>query len=198
MKKLILLAVFVLAGISANAQLVTTTSRKITFEKTPSNTIWLIRAGLTFANFGNNDALTGFNVGVEFQEPINNGFYWGAGAGLKTKGFKSDSYYGSNKLNITALEIPVNLGYKFDLAQDVQLDIHTGAFANVDLFGKWNGVSLSDLNDYSRFDTGLALGAGIWYQRFNINLNFQWGLIEQFKYSSEKESNIILSLGYAF
>jgi NO-binding membrane sensor protein with MHYT domain len=198
MKKVSLIAILALASALAQAQLVTTTSRKISYEKTPSKTIWLARAGLTFANFGSIGSITGFNAGVEFQKTLPKNFYWGAGLGLKTKGFKEEYLYGSGKLNVTALEIPLNIGYKFDLGQDAQLDLHAGAFVNFDLFGKMGDVSLSDLDDYSRFDAGLALGAGIWYQRFNVNLNFQWGLVEQFKYLSDKENNIMLSLGYAF
>ena len=211
MKKILFLAAFALVGMSANAQLVTTTSRSIKVEKTPSNTIWLIRGGLTFAGLSGSDASdtdsrTGFNIGIEFQKPIHQGLYWGSGLGLKTKGYKwSNSGY-KDEMNLTALEIPLNIGYKFDIIEDVKLDLHAGAFANFDLFGSKeydspygsSDVSLSDFEDYSRFDGGLSLGFGVWYQRFNINLNFQWGLFEQMDDFNAKESNVMLSLGYAF
>lgn len=226
MKKILFLAAFALVGMSANAQLVTTTSRSIKVEKTPSNTIWLIRGGLTFAGVSGSDltgskSRTGFNVGVEFQKPISDGFYWGAGLGLKSKGCKSND--DDSKVSLTALEIPINVGYKVDLAQDFKLDIHAGGFANLDLFGnaeytdytynpysgsyggysiKTYDISLGDFDDafggYSRFGGGLAAGVGLWYQQFNINLNFQWGLFEQFDKLNVKESNVMLSLGYAF
>lgn len=202
MKKATLIVILALASIGAQAQLVTTTSRSIKVENTPSNMIWLVRAGLTFASYNEDEvkSRTGFNVGVEFQKPFNRGFYWGAGLGLKSKGYKEKLF--DSTLTLTALEIPLNIGYKFDLSSDVKLDLHAGAFANVDLFGKlkssYGEVSIGDFEKYSRLGGGLSAGAGIWYQQFNFNLTIQWGLLEQWDLSSAKESNILLSLGYAF
>ncbi len=241
MKKILFLIALLVGSISANAQLVTSTSRKVTTQKTPSNLLWIARAGVNFASMSGDFAWTGnglkskvgYFAGIEFQSPITaDGLYWGAGLALKSKGAKyNEKYYEEKidmKFNANALEIPVNIGYKFDLGNDFKIAPHAGLFVNYDLWGKmtekysYSGetekeeYNLSEIEDYddgvhyNRFSAGVAFGVGAWYRNFNIDLNFQFGFTNVFKFDSDyyydygdkggknKEQYITLTLGYAF
>lgn len=220
MKKILFTVILSFMCVTMNAQLVTSTTRKINRINTPSNILWIARGGLNFAGYSGDDAdgldkITGYYVGMEFQKPITSvdGLYWGAGLGLKTKGYKfeekddGDKY--TEKMNLNALEIPVNIGYNYAFNSDVKAGIHAGVFANYDLWGKCKvedsyfydynyEVKLKDFEDYSNFGLGLSFGVGVWYRQFNIDATFQFGLLEQFDEVKAKESNILLTVGYAF
>ena len=186
---------------------------------------WVVRAGVDVATVTGKmpsttnkmDSRIGFYVGGELQQPIlTDGMYVGAGLGLKTKGFKYDKDGTKRDENLTALEIPVNLGYNIRLAEDFKFNVHGGLFIDYALFGKtstgMDDVKLADYTDntkglydkYNKFGWGLAVGGGIWYKQFNLDVNFQFGLNKPAKEKitaktlDNKYNQVIVTLGYAF
>jgi len=204
MKKFMFLIVAAFVCSTMNAQLVTSTS----FKKGKAATTWYVKAGATLANMSSEgesaDALFGYNVGLAFDRTIGSGgMFWGSGLQLATKGFKF-GYDGEEvKLNVHKLELPLNLGYKLGVSDDLAIDARVGGFVNFDLFGKMTeeydgdeeSVNIGDIDDYERLSAGLQFGVGVWYQNLNFNITYQAGLLEA---NDMKEKNWMISVGYAF
>lgn len=195
-------AIFVCSTISA--QVVTSTS----FKKAKANTLWYVKAGMNIANMSGDgesaDAIMGYNVGIAFDRSIGtSGMFWGMGLQLATKGWKYSEEDYETKLNAHKLEIPLNLGYKYQVNDDLAIDARVGGFANFDVFGKLKykedgeeeSVNIGDLDEYDRFSAGIQFGVGVWYQKLNLNITYQNGLV---KANEMKERNWMISLGYAF
>lgn len=195
-------AIFVCSTISA--QVVTSTS----FKKAKANTLWYVKAGMNIANMSGDgesaDAIMGYNVGIAFDRSIGtSGMFWGMGLQLATKGWKYGEEDYEEKLNAHKLEIPLNLGYKYQVNDDLAIDARVGGFANFDVFGKLKykedgeeeSVNIGDLDEYDRFSAGIQFGVGVWYQKLNLNITYQNGLV---KANEMKERNWMISLGYAF
>lgn len=204
MKKFLLLVMAAFICSVMNAQLVTSTS----FKKGKAATTWYVKAGATLANMSGDgesaDALFGYNVGIAFDRTIGSGgMFWGSGLQLATKGFKYGYDDEEIKLNTNKLEIPLNLGYKFGVSDDLAIDARVGGFVNFDLFGKLTETyegdeyseNIGDLEDYDRLSAGMQFGVGVWYQKLNFNITYQAGLL---KANEMKEKNWMISVGYAF
>ena len=95
----------------------------------------------------------------------------------------------------------------------MKVDIHLGAFVSVDYTGKvkfeYEGekedISMGDWDDpngldmdWQRFDAGLNAGFGVWYNRFNLDFNFQRGFVEAIKNYKFYTNNFSIRLGVAF
>lgn len=204
MKKFLFFVVAALACTTLSAQVVTSTS----FRKAKGTTLWYVKAGATFANMSaegeSGDAIFGYHVGIAFDRYIGeSGAFWSSGLQLGTKGYKVGDSDEEFKLNANKLEIPLTLGYKYRVNDDVTVDARVGGFVNYDIFGKYKvkydgeeeSVNLGDLEEYDRFSAGLQFGIGVWYQKVNLNIGYQFGLVKQ---NDLKEKNLMISLGYAF
>lgn len=191
-----------------------------------SDVTYVARAGVDVATVTGKDPVLnnkfdsriGFYVGGEIQKPIiTDGMYVGAGLGLKTKGYKYDKSGNKQDENLTALEIPVNLGYNIRLAEDFKFNVHGGLFIDYALFGKTTRTGLDDVklgdytdntnglyDEYSKFGWGLAVGGGIWYKQFNLDVNFQFGMNKPAEMPAprgkldNKYNQVAVTLGYAF
>ena len=206
MKKFLFFALAAFVSATVDAQVVTSTS----FKKAKSGTVWYVKAGANIANVSVDgggdgpDAIFGYNVGIAFDRPIgSSGVFWNSGLQLATKGWKY-SYDGEEiKLNANKLEIPLTFGYKYNVNDDIAVDARIGGFANYDVFGKYKekydgeeeSCNLGDLDGYDRFSAGIQFGIGVWYQKLNLNITYQNGLVKQ---NDCKEKNWMISLGYAF
>lgn len=225
MKKLLLVAVLAVLGLSANAQL----NLNRTFAEKKSNTTWILRAGVNFAglseslcdnhkssDYGNK---TGYDVAISFQKPLSDfGMFWGMELGLGTRGYsyEDDSEHSSYESSLLAHNVrfsPFTFGYAYSINDNMKVDAHLGGWISYDFAGteKWedtyNGKtdegdrSISDMDDYTEIDAGMTLGVGFWYNRFNIDLSWQKGFINQADNNcdcSTTTSNIMLRVGVAF
>lgn len=206
MKKFLFFALAAFVSATVGAQVVTSTS----FKKAKSGTVWYIKAGANIANVSVDgegdgpDAVFGYNVGIAFDRPIgSSGVFWNSGLQLATKGWKYSYEDEEEKLNANKLEIPLTFGYKYSVNDNIAIDARIGGFANYDVFGKYKmkyegeeeSCNLGDLDDYDRFSAGIQFGIGVWYQKLNLNITYQNGLVKQ---NDCKEKNWMISLGYAF
>ena len=139
---------------------------------------------------------------------MKNNLYWGAGIGLQTKGAKAKGSTSDDKvtLNITTFEIPINFGYMVNLTKGVDLDLHAGAFADVDMFGKYkvkyggmtDSTSMGDWDDFSRLNLGVQAGLGLWFNTLGVNFGYSYGFLQQWEDVEWYPSNFSLSLMYKF
>lgn len=103
---------------------------------------------------------------------------------------------------------PFTIGYKFPVADGIKIDPHFGVYASYDFATSMkfdDGEESYDVKDYmdfdNKYDVGIQIGAGIWYQRFNLDLMYVRGFINAFdSYGMEggKTSNFEIRLGVAF
>lgn len=212
MKKILSFIVAFVLCAGAQAQIVSSRSVGIKTEKArPSETIWFLRAGLNVMNFAGDGAdgcnsNIGYNATIGYQKPLGSaGGYWGMEAGLGSRGFKVDDVK-SIAHNIQFS--PFTFGWKFEVADNLKIDAHVGAFASYDYTSKMkeNGESISwgeyaDFLevDYNHFDAGMNLGVGVWYDRFNLDFTYQRGFIDAFSdFDGINTSNFMIRLGVAF
>lgn len=200
-----------LACMGVQAQIVSSSSRSITTERArPSETLWYLRGGLNMAGFAGDgaeglDRKAAYNFAIGFQKPIASmGAYWGMDFGLGSRGYKVDEI----KMMTNNLQIsPFTFGWKYEIVDNLYIDGHLGAFLSFDYIGKLKyddiSISMGDWEDeldmdWNRFDAGMGIGFGIWYDRINLDFTFQRGFIEVAEDADSYTSNLLLRLGIAF
>ena len=209
MKKFLALALVVLMGASANAQLVQSRS----FHKEGARVNWFVRGGVSlnttngkyvkdFKKINEDNGFKGsvgfkpgFDVSAGFQRFFGkkNG-YWGAELGVGTRGFtqksKSESVTYKENLNAFTVKLPIFLGYSYPINEDFRIDGHVGPFVSFDFAGKFTDsdgetTSISELedeydNEYQRLDVGAAAGLGVWYDHVLLDVTYQRGFFKWF------------------
>lgn len=225
MKKLLSLAAALLLCVGLQAQIVSSRSVSIkSTAKQPSEMQWFLRGGLNIMNFSGDGAegansKLGYNFVYGFQKPLSSvGTYWGMDFGVGSRGFKVDLGDDDN-INLITHNIqvsPFTFGYKYAITDAFSIDAHIGAYLSFDYMGKiknqWkeynNGnyedreasISMGDWDEFSdddwkRFDAGMNIGVGIWYNRFNLDFTYQHGFLKTWEANT---SNVLIRLGVAF
>lgn len=127
-------------------------------------------------------------------------------------GSYTDTWNIDDTYNINTLEIPLSFGYKWRITDDWAVDFRVGGFFNYDIsgnmkekiYGWYDGkeysydeteTKIGDL-DCDKYSAGALAGIGVWYKKFNINLTYELGLMEQFE-GGGKEKNLLFTVGYA-
>lgn len=212
MKKILSLVVAIVLCLGAQAQIVSSRSVAVTTEKArPSETMWFLRAGVNMMNFKGDgadgcDSNVGYNATIGFQKPLGaSGAYWGMEGALGSRGFKVDDLKSiAHNIQIS----PFTFGWNFGVADNIKIDAHAGVFVSYDYTSKMKeegeSISWGDYADYmevdyNHFDAGLNIGAGVWYDRFNLDFTYQRGFIDAFSdFDGIKSSNFMIRLGVAF
>lgn len=163
-------------------------------------------AGMNIANVdasGFNSRI-GFHVGVRgtyaFQSK-DNGLYANAAAMLSLLGTKHDGLFSEGTYNAYCLVLPVHIGYKRSIANDIAIFGEFGPYFCVGLFGSDpDGEDLfGDSGDFNRFDVGLGLRFGFEFsKKYNVSLGYDFGLVDVWDVCSAKTRNATISLGYKF
>lgn len=199
--KTILFAVALLIGVNAYAQ-----DGKAEFG---------VKAGLNMSNFNGDVEDTkvkiGFNVGVTLDYALTDARDWYLMTGLEytTKGAKGKKV-GDIKPSVNAayLQLPVHVGYKFDVTEATRLSFHAGPYLAYGVNGKRKfkegsaelSLDTFDDNAYKRFDFGLGLGAGAEFGKIGVGLGYDFGLlnIADAKDVTIRNGNAYLTVGYKF
>lgn len=184
-----------------------------------AQTDFILRGGFATNQFvgdtyENSKMNPGYNVGLEFNNYIKNGLYWNSGLLFGSRGYKfsekSEGTEFTNKLRAHNIQIPLTVGYKYDMGGGIALDGRIGGFFSADIAGKMTsegkilGISsstetkIADFKDYQRCDGGLLIGVGLWYQNFNLDLAYQRGFANIGDDMEGGASNFLIRLGYAF
>jgi hypothetical protein len=195
--------------------------------KAQDKTTFGVRAGVNFQNITGKDESghdydykmkTGFNVGVNAEIPLAPDFYVQPGVLFSTKGAKMDATGGDIKVNLSYIEVPINLLYKPTLGSG-KLLLGFGPYIGIAVGGKVkqgsNDVSFQFKNDVSatetkptlkRMDFGGNLLAGYELSsKISLQLNAQLGMSNlepkvNGKKSDAKTKNtgFGISVGYRF
>ena len=167
----------------------------------------ILRGGFAANNFkGDNtrgiDMLPGYNFSLDFNKNFYKGAYWNTGVMFGTRGF--DVNHSDAKFRAHNFNIPLTVGYKYNLTDNLAVDGRFGAFFGVDMAGKYDfgdddgDVKIGDIEDYKRCDGGLIIGMGVWYKRINIDYTFKRGFGEVWEDGPAGAVNHMIRLGYAF
>ncbi len=226
MKKLLLIAIVALVGVSASAQV----KFNRTFASKKSNTTWYLRAGMNTSSSGldlseyngnNYEYNVSSKVGYEVAFGFNKGFgksnvYWGMELGVSSRGFSiteeedGDVYGDYSYMGHNVKFVPFMIGYKHPITEDFKIDGHLGAFTSFDFATSDNyeqGPDDYDISDESPFDAGIQIGIGAWYKRINLDFTYQIGFVPShsvYYHGSgddsldAKHSAFLIRLGVAF
>jgi len=155
-------------------------------------------------NVMSHEARYGFNVGVfgELELPkLAPGLYTTAGLSFKQKGFIN---WGGGRGMLNYLELPIHLGYKFNLGKHTKLLFEVGPYLAYGLGGK-SAVGRKMFSDYyfKRFDVGMDAVIGLEFNKhLQLKLSYQHGLrqLQHDKYGDLDYYNrgFNLSVGYKF
>jgi len=152
---------------------------------------WGIRAGLGYTTSYSSNAYgdvntkgkASFEIGPTAYISFNEKAYLNTGLNLSYKRFgdENDTYESDGSINYLSLELPVNVGMRFNLGRTA-LYAQAGPFVGVKLhekvnfnesIGGVNGISTDYLN---RFNYGIGAAVGINVVKFKIELGYQMGL----------------------
>lgn len=217
MKKIMSVVAALLLCVGANAQIVSSSSRSLKVERTPFTSLKYLRVGVNFMNITGSDVEVDGNIGYDvafgFQKPLAgvDGLYWGMELGLGSRGWseewdEEDAKYILHNVRFS----PFTFGYKYALTDAVKLDAHFGAFASFDYTGKckYDGesIKLGDWDDeyeglgidWNRFDAGMQVGVGVWYNRFNLDFTYHRGFVKAVEDVKAYTNNFMIRLGVAF
>lgn len=163
------------------------------------------------------DSRIGFKAGfrMELDAPfIYEGFYFDMEALLSSRGAKIqqiiENNYISNTLRPYYLEIPIHIGYRYDIGNDFGLFASFGPYFGIGLFGTnkyFDGTTSSKPNTFSkggvkRFDFGLGLRGGVqFFDHYRIYLGYDWGLLDiarDFENGTANNRNFYFGMSYMF
>ena len=216
MKKLFSLACAVLLAISAQAQLVTSRSRSMIDTPKEDRTMWIMRIGVGTNNFVGDDyedldSKVGYFFGFEFNREMGrHGAYWGMDFALASRGWKIsekgfDQKFAAHNIHWS----PFIFGWKINIPDTkFSIDPHIGVYAACDYAGKMTSevdgyadqeVKSGDVDDYNRFDVGMKIGVGVWYnKKYNLDFTYQRGFLGTDAEADGGPSNFMVRLGLGF
>lgn len=176
-----------------------------------------IKGGLNISNYTGNyywdkSAKAGFNIGLTIDYQLVPDLYFMSGLEYTTKGtnFKTRNTYEQYRQNIGYIQIPIHLGYKYEVAPDTRFVIHAGPYMAVATNGSdtGNGYSYDLFNERDtekeyqpkRFDAGLGLGAGLEFGKIGFDLSYDFGLTNIYSLGGDNAHtmNASLSVNYKF
>lgn len=194
--KLLFLAFAILIGINTSAQ--SATSTMYSYNGIERGLRFGIKAGVNISGFTGDDAellrasndQVGFNVGIFMEYTSSSKLYFLTGLDFTTKG---DDEYSS-----TYLQLPIHIGYKIGLTDNLNLGYHLGPYLAYGIGGELP-------NNDENFDFGLGLGMDLDISKFRIGLGYDWGL-KTAQYSNYnglteleyKNRNFSINIGYTF
>ncbi|MBO4641423.1 MAG: porin family protein [Bacteroidaceae bacterium] len=159
--------------------------------------------GLNLSNFraGGSDAdiKPGFNLGVrgEYMLPGCHGVFVNAGVNYTMKGAKADALGATLKARACYVEIPVHVGYRYNLSNDFGVYADFGPYFAIGINGKsildYDDDLLDDVKtrffrndngdfgDIQRFDFGLGFRVGAEYiNHHSLTFGCDWGITDMY------------------
>lgn len=139
----------------------------------------------------------GFNAGLKADYFFTNNVYLGTGLMFNQKGIKGDysdpddpEYKYSEKVTLNYLEIPLHIGYRHPVSNNVAIFGEVGPYFAYAVSGKVkydpsdpdDETNLFKIKDdagdkiYKRFDAGIGIHAGVEFNKFQIKVGYDFGL----------------------
>jgi len=170
-----------------------------------------VRAGANLSNFGgdakDSKSAIRYRIGLTTDIALTNNLFLFTGLDFQTKGAKYASKSSSDvKYNPVYVQLPVTIGYKFDMGVNTKLIVNGGAYASYGIAGKIKTdpnagkQSIFGDNGFKRLDYGAIAGVGIEIGKFAVNAGYEYGLADINRGSSTKiyNRNPYLTVGFKF
>lgn len=184
-----------------------------------------VNAGLNSSSMTWTSSKLGFHAGVRatknLDQQIAKGVYANAGALLSLKGGKMDlGELAEANINAYYLDIPVHIGYRHEVNENIKIWGEVGPYFDFGLFGKQNNrtlagldgryenESISTFDNFKRFDFGLGFRIGADYQKYTFAIGYDAGILNTYKtdYNDNyldmtgtvHQKNFYISIGYIF
>ena len=134
-----------------------------------------LKGGLNFAKESEDSkSLLGLQLGVVGDYFFTENIFANTGLLYSMKGAKYKNGNTTTKFPIHYLEIPINVGYKADLGNDLAFFAQAGPYLGF-------GIAADDFKfgsgpgELKRFDIGFNVGAGIEYNKFQFGATYGYG-----------------------
>ncbi len=179
-----------------------------------------VTAGMNLSNVtnANADSKLGFNAGVRAEYNFTKNIYGNVGLLWSMQGCSSSTNLmgieATAKSNPSYLKLPIHVGGRIFVGDDISLFAETGPYFAVGVLGKTKTTFDTDVEtilpntyekdyDYfedgvNRFDAGWGVRAGIEFSSFQIHLGYDHGFVNVFDDSSCKNWNFNVGVSYMF
>lgn len=164
------------------------------------------------------DNKSGYHIGLQGDINIYKGLYAQAALMLEGRNYGGNvfSTYGASwQSKPYYLSIPVHVGYKFAVADNVKLSLSAGPKFDIGLSGKHKGVINTPTNasvqtDYhgnvfsdnylNRFDVAIGAKVGVeLFDHYQVSVGYNWGLKNIVKDGPDtKNRQLQVTIGYIF
>lgn len=177
--------------------------------KTPSRFGVVLGLNSSTTGSSSTDSKTGFHVGVRgelnFRKPV----YLTASLLYSRKGHKRENYdyysggYGEVKANAGYVEIPIMVGYRWNVGNSMKIFGETGPYFAAGVGGNIKYPDGYEEHTFhsgwdNRGDIGWALGAGVEYDKYSFRLGYEFGLKEIGGHSLPENRNFMAGFAYMF
>lgn len=202
----ILLATLLSIGFDAQSQ----TTRKFALELAP--TIGLNRAKLYS---GDGDPLeagrSALSIGVKAFSSTNTAVFFQTGAFINGKGYY-ENYGGGDylRLKTTYIEVPINVGYRLPLTQQLSATVFGGPYAAFAITGKYEEKDDGDYDSFSIFDSeesdgfkrldgGINIGASVEINKsMLLSLQQSFGILNLTDDKNFKVTNRVFNVSLSY
>lgn len=179
-----------------------------------------LTAGMNVSNIShqNTDSRIGFNVGVRGEYNFTSNVYGNLGLLFSQKGSRTETTLegvkGTYVQNPGYLEIPLHVGYRFNMGNDISIFGETGPYFAFGVCGKTKfdvdssiGYSYDSSTDFFKedgdnaksFDAGWGLRAGVEISSFQISLGYEHGFVSLWDGNKNyTNSNLMVGVSYMF
>jgi hypothetical protein len=182
-----------------------------------------IIAGYNLSSASDFDSQSGFHAGVKGELLFHkvDGLYMNLGLIIRSSGLKSSGYYFSDdeysanwKYRFYDLNIPIHIGYKFNVANKIRLFVNAGPYVSIGLFGKVkenailadgssNEYTVSD-NIYNdelakriEYGVGFRIGTEV-NNHIQASIGYDFGMKNVIKQINSKRNMLTVSCAYIF
>lgn len=215
MKRLLFLALFVVAAMVTSAQ---------------NQIDWSVKAGMGMANIiGDNmkspKVKLAYKVGIGLECPFDKIWSLQTGISFVSKGtnytiVETDGTVAQAKVNASYLELPLMVAARFSIDRNTHILVSAGPYGAWGIGGKtkalgynWSSSSNPDWNagnvlemdtfgkdglDLRRFDYGVGIGLAVEYRHYMIGVDGQLGLCQLHKEFNGKNITGFVTVGYKF
>jgi hypothetical protein len=149
-----------------------------------------IKGGVNFSNLYTNDSekdktLTGFNIGIYSKLPLSGFFAFQPELLFTTKGsevtYNNTFVNGTARFRLNYIEMPlllvINVSHNFSIHGGPYVAyLASGNVKNESSVDQFNFEDNINVDDYNRFDAGVAAGASLDFRSISFGARFTYGL----------------------
>ena len=171
--------------------------------------VWGLRAGASLPTMIDDEdsweGEFGLEIGPVLYYSLKNNFYFNSGLMFSMKTFNDSDYYYEYSINMSYLEIPLNIGYSIPIGKNhtyLQLGPYFGFNLSAKAKASYEGESeTKDVKEWvNSLNAGLGMMYGVNINRFKIELGYQYGLTNFLKDDEfdTKLNSLFVGVSYVF